>query len=103
MNFFPLCTAMVCPTISGTTVERRDHVLMTFLSAPRFMTSTFSRRGTSTKGPFFSDLDISATSYQLPATSFQLPASSYQLPSYQLPSYQPSLALLEAGGWKLEA
>src|ERR1700739_1884525 len=24
MNFFPLCTAIVCPTISGTTVERRD-------------------------------------------------------------------------------
>src|SRR5688572_24047095 len=58
MNFFPLCTAMVCPTISGTTVERRDQVLMTFLSPPRFMTSTFSSRGTSTKGPFFNDLDI---------------------------------------------
>src|SRR5262249_16803392 len=38
MNFFPLCTARVCPTISGITVDRRDHVLMTFLSAPaRFM------------------------------------------------------------------
>ena len=32
MNFFPLCTASVCPTISGTTVERRDQVLMTFFS-----------------------------------------------------------------------
>ena len=32
MNFFPLCTASVCPTISGITVERRDQVLMTFLS-----------------------------------------------------------------------
>jgi hypothetical protein len=28
------------------------------LSPPRFITSTFSRSGTSTKGPFFSDLDI---------------------------------------------
>ena len=37
MNFFPLCTASVCPTISGTTVERRDQVLMTFFSALRFM------------------------------------------------------------------
>src|SRR5215218_2165558 len=58
MNLRPLCTAMVCPTISGTTVERRDQVLMTFLSLFRFITSTFSSRGTSTKGPFFSDLDI---------------------------------------------
>ena len=33
MNFFPLCTASVCPTNSGMTVERRDQVLMTFLSA----------------------------------------------------------------------
>ena len=32
MNFFPLCTAMVCPTISGITVDRRDQVLMTFFS-----------------------------------------------------------------------
>src|SRR3954468_10388100 len=58
MNLRPLCTAIVCPTISGTTVDRRDQVLMTFLSPPRFITSTFSRRGTSTNGPFFSDLLI---------------------------------------------
>ena len=58
MNFRPLCTAIVCPTISGITVERRDQVLMTFLSPPRFMTSIFSSSGTSTNGPFFSDLDI---------------------------------------------
>ena len=32
MNFRPLCTASVCPTISGITVERRDQVLMTFFS-----------------------------------------------------------------------
>ena len=59
MNFFPLCTASVCPTISGTTVERRDHVLMTFFSDPRFITSIFSRRWVSTKGPFFSERLIS--------------------------------------------
>src|SRR4051794_15430027 len=56
MNFFPLCTAIVWPTISGMTVDRRDQVLMTFLSPPRFMPSIFSSSGTSTKGPFFSDL-----------------------------------------------
>ena len=32
MNFFPLCTAIVWPTISGITVDRRDQVLMTFFS-----------------------------------------------------------------------
>src|SRR3954470_18103374 len=58
MNLRPLCTAIVCPTISGITVERRDQVLRTFFSPPRFMTSTFSSNGTSTKGPFLSDLDI---------------------------------------------
>src|SRR5207248_1275924 len=63
MNFLPLCTASVWLTISGTTVDRRDHVLMTFLSAPRFITSTFSRRWVSTKGPFFSERLIT-----LPAT-----------------------------------
>src|SRR6476661_7240120 len=66
MNFFPLCTAMVWPTISGMTVDRRDQVLMTFFSPPRFMTSTFSRSGTSTNGPFFSDLLISVASNKLP-------------------------------------
>src|SRR3954469_10382018 len=56
MNFFPLCTAIVCPTISGTTVDRRDQVLMTFFSLFRFIASSFSRSGVSTNGPFFSDL-----------------------------------------------
>src|SRR5712691_7080309 len=32
MNFFPLCTAMVCPTNSGIIVERRDQVRSTFFS-----------------------------------------------------------------------
>jgi hypothetical protein len=55
MNFFPLCTAIVCPTISGITVDRRDHVLMTFFSLTRFISSTFSSSEVSTNGPFFSD------------------------------------------------
>ena len=61
MNFFPLCTASVWLTISGTTVERRDQVLMTFFSFARFITSTFSRRWVSTKGPFFNDLDMTGS------------------------------------------
>src|ERR1700726_3946441 len=32
INFFPLCTAIVWPTISGITVERRDQVRSTFFS-----------------------------------------------------------------------
>src|SRR6185436_7218804 len=59
MNFFPLCTAIVCPTISGITVERRDHVLMTFFSLAWFIDSTFSSSEVSTNGPFFSDRLIS--------------------------------------------
>src|SRR5438046_1716704 len=45
---------------------------MTFLSPPRFITSTFSSSGTSTNGPFFSDLDITFSSFQLSALSRQL-------------------------------
>src|SRR5215218_1825013 len=65
MNLRPLCTASVCPTISGITVERRDQVLITFFSLARFITSTFSSRWVSTNGPFFSERLISAFSYQL--------------------------------------
>src|SRR5712691_1429795 len=50
---------MVCPTISGTTVDRRDHVLITRLSPRRFISTTFSIRWSSTNGPFLIDLGIS--------------------------------------------
>src|SRR3954469_82038 len=49
----PSCTAMVWPSIAGTIIERRDHVLMTFLVPLSFCTSTFFIRWSSTKGPFF--------------------------------------------------
>ena len=65
MNFFPLCTAIVCPTISGITVDRRDQVLMTFFSFSRFIASTFSSRWRSMNGPFFSDLPISALDFEV--------------------------------------
>jgi hypothetical protein len=39
MNFLPLCTAMVCPTISGMIVERRDQVRITFFSLRWFIAS----------------------------------------------------------------
>ena len=41
MNLRPLCTAIVCPTMSGMTVERRDQVLMTFFSRVAFSAATF--------------------------------------------------------------
>src|SRR5215467_12082452 len=53
MNFFPLCTAIVCPTISGMIVERRDQVRNTFFSLRAFMASIRVARNVSTNGPFF--------------------------------------------------
>src|SRR5208282_4612545 len=58
MNFLPLCTAIVWPTISGRIVERRDHVFMTFFSFRAFSASTFTRKWPSMNGPFFSDRGI---------------------------------------------
>src|SRR6266436_4232740 len=52
MNFLPLCTAMVCPTISGMMVERRDQVRNTFFSLREFIPSIRDARYPSTKAPF---------------------------------------------------
>src|SRR5436853_2924767 len=49
----PSCTAIVWPSIAGTIIERRDHVLMTCLVPLSFCASTFFMRWSSTKGPFF--------------------------------------------------
>src|SRR6516164_4943782 len=58
INFLPLCTAMVWPTISGRMVERRDQVLMTFFSLRSFSASTLTRRWSSINGPFLSERGI---------------------------------------------
>src|SRR5690242_14630229 len=58
INFLPLCTAMVCPIISGTIVERRDQAFTTFFSLRVFSASTFSRKWPSTNGPFFNERAI---------------------------------------------
>jgi hypothetical protein len=55
-NLRPLWTANVNPTNSGSTVERRDQVLITFLSLAALAVSTFLKRWSSQKGPFFNDL-----------------------------------------------
>src|SRR6188474_1174174 len=58
MNFFPLWTARVWPTMSGRIVERRDHVFTTRFSPAEFSVAIFSRSGASTKGPFLVERDI---------------------------------------------
>src|SRR3954453_4153957 len=50
--------------MSGTIIERRDQVLMTFLVPFSFCTSTFLIRWSSTKGPFFRLRGIGTGSYR---------------------------------------
>src|SRR5579864_5488654 len=70
MNFLPLCTAIVCPTISGMMVERRDQVRSTFFSLRAFIPSTFTCRWLSMNGPFLVERAInSVLSSQLPGLS----------------------------------
>src|SRR5271165_1804913 len=59
MNFLPLCTARVCPTISGITVERRDQVRTTFFSLRWFMPSILACRCESMNAPFLVERAIS--------------------------------------------
>src|SRR5690606_5263856 len=49
---------MVCPTMSGMIVERRDQVLMSFFSPLAWRASIFLSRCSSTNGPFFSERGI---------------------------------------------
>src|SRR5438874_1733323 len=50
MNFRPLCTAKVKPTMSGVTVERRDQVFTTFFSPASSIARTFFMRCASMNG-----------------------------------------------------
>src|SRR3989304_2412168 len=63
MNFRPLCTANVYPTISGVMVERRDQVLMIFLSPVSTALRNFRARPSSTYGPFLMDRPTSKPLY----------------------------------------
>src|SRR5579871_2246032 len=60
MNFFPLCTAIVWPTISGTTVERRDQVRSTFFSLRAFIPSICFCRYASINAPFLVERAINS-------------------------------------------
>src|SRR4051794_916302 len=70
----PSCTAIVCPTMSGITVERRLHVLMTFFSPLVLSSSTFFSRWSSTNGPFFNERGTG-----LPPAAAGAPAADDQL------------------------
>src|SRR6184192_953684 len=50
-----LCTAIVSPMKSGRIVERRDQVLIGFLSLVACAVSTFFTRWASQNGPFFNE------------------------------------------------
>src|SRR5689334_10602835 len=58
MNFRPLWTAIVWPTMSGMIVDRRDQVLTTLFSRVVLRAATFFIRWSSTKGPFLIERDI---------------------------------------------
>src|SRR5580704_16499283 len=60
INFLPLCTAIVCPIMSGTIVERRDQVFKTFFSLRVLSPSTLSCRCPSTNGPFLVERAIAS-------------------------------------------
>src|SRR5262249_52969687 len=61
----PSWTAIVCPSIAGTIIDRLDHVLMTVLVPLSFWPSTFFIRWSSTKGPFLRLRGIACCSYRL--------------------------------------
>ena len=56
--FLPSCTAIVCETICGKMVERRDQVLITALLPLAFIASTFFSKLASANGPFFNERAI---------------------------------------------
>src|SRR6185503_14627887 len=58
MCWRPLWTAIVRPTISGTTIERRDQVLIGLRSFFACATCTFFVRCRSTNGPFLVERGI---------------------------------------------
>src|SRR4030067_1187602 len=77
INFFPLWTAKVNPTISGTIVDRLDQVLITFPSLVLRASSTFFIKWESTKGPFLIERAINLSSSKYIYQSFYFFESSF--------------------------
>jgi len=92
MNFLPLCTAMVWPTISGTTVDRRDQVRKTFFSLREFMPSTRAIRKPSTNAPFLVERAINLL-YPTPCHSERSEESWFRLRFYLLLRFTMNLSV----------
>src|SRR4030043_494246 len=82
INFFPLWTAKVNPTISGTIVDRLVQVLITFPSFVLRASSAFFIKWESTKGPFLIEraINLSSSKYIYPLFYF-FESSSPALPT----------------------
>ena len=63
MNLFPLWTAKVWPTNSGSTVLARDHVLITRFSFFEFIVWTRLSSASWTKGPFLTERPIVSSAW----------------------------------------
>src|SRR5512140_3720897 len=72
----PLCTAIVRPTNSGNTVERRDQVFTGRLSLVARTASTFFSKCASTNGPFLMERAISIYPLHLKTTAYDHAAST---------------------------
>src|SRR5437763_319359 len=70
----PSWTAMVCPTMSGMIVDRRDQVLITRFSLRLFSASTLRSRWSSTNGPFFRLRGTSGPPASAPGAALAAPA-----------------------------
>src|ERR1700751_2486502 len=91
INFLPLCPAIVCPTISGMMVERRDQVRSTFFSLREFIPSTLTCRWLSMNGPFLVERAINSA-LSFPLSAFRLERSAGHWP----PATDHSLRFLPA-------
>src|ERR1043166_1266938 len=83
----PLCTAIVRPTNSGMTTERRDQVLIGFLSLLARAVSTFLIRWSSTNGPFFSERGMARLSISCDAARSCYPCACCDASCNPSPAY----------------
>src|SRR5690606_30598249 len=93
MNLLPLCTASVCPTNSGETVDARAQVLMTRFSPRLFISRTFSSSFASMYGPFFTDRAIASVPGQSSGRCLAAPPATHDVLARRLLPLARLLAL----------
>src|SRR4030042_6293805 len=105
MNFLPLWTANVKPTMSGVMVDRLDQVWMTFLSFNSAALRTFLSRLCSTYGPFLIDLATEVSPLRLFPALYDVGIGSPVLPGLvPLGRFPPGRAgMPPPGGFPLPA